>query len=41
MDRKILCFEKARPENTEGTLRIAKRPVEELGIKTILVASLP
>lgn len=32
-------FENARPENTERTLEIARKRAEELGIKTILVAS--
>ncbi|MEA3460139.1 MAG: pyruvate kinase alpha/beta domain-containing protein [Chloroflexota bacterium] len=32
-------FENSGPENTERTLGIAKRRAEELGIKTILVAS--
>jgi hypothetical protein len=39
MDGKIVYFEKAGPENTEAALRIAKQRAEELGIKTILVAS--
>jgi hypothetical protein len=39
MDGKIVYFEKTGPENTEEALRIAKKRAEELGIKTILVAS--
>jgi hypothetical protein len=39
MDGKIVYFETTGPENTEATLRIAKQRAEELGIKTILVAS--
>jgi hypothetical protein len=39
MDGKIVYFEKIGPENTEATLRIAKQRAEELGIKTILMAS--
>ena len=39
MDGKIVYFEKTGPENTEAALRIAKQRAEELGIKTILVAS--
>ncbi len=39
MDGKVVYFEKTGPENTEATLRIAKQRAEELGIKTILVAS--
>jgi hypothetical protein len=39
MDGKIVYFEKTGPENTEATLRIAKQRAEELGVKTILVAS--
>lgn len=39
MDGKIVYFEKTGPENTEVVLRIAKQRAEELGIKTILVAS--
>ena len=39
MDGKIVYFEKTGPENTEAVLRNAKQRAEELGIKTILVAS--
>jgi hypothetical protein len=39
MEGKIVYFEKTGPENTEATFRIAKQRAEELGIKTILVAS--
>jgi hypothetical protein len=39
MEVKALYFEKPGPENTEGTLKIAKKRAEELGIKTIVVAS--
>ncbi len=39
MESKTVYFEKAGSENTEQVLRIAKQRAEELGIKTILVAS--
>jgi len=39
MERKIVYFEKNAKENTEVTLSIAKARAEELGIKTILLAS--
>jgi hypothetical protein len=39
MDGKIVYFEKAGPENTEATLLIARQRAEELGIKTVLIAS--
>ena len=39
MEGKIVYFEKVGRENTEETFRIAKKRAEELGIKTILVAS--
>jgi len=39
MERKIVYFEKVGRENTEVTLSIAKARADELGIKTILVAS--
>ncbi len=39
MEGKVVYFEKTGPENTEVVLRIAKQRAEELGIKTILVAS--
>ena len=35
----VTYFEKLRKENTQRTLELAKRRAEELGIKTILVAS--
>ena len=39
MEGKTVYFDKVGPENTEVTLRIAKARAEELGIKTILVAT--
>ena len=39
MEGKIVYFEKSGPENTEAVLRIAKQRAEELGIKTVLIAS--
>ena len=39
MEAKTLYFEKAGIENTETTLKIAKKRAEELGIKTIVIAS--
>ena len=39
MELKTVYFENPGKENTEETLRIAKQRAEELGIKTILVAS--
>ena len=39
MEAKIVYFEKPGKENTSETLRLAKRRAEELGIKSILVAS--
>ena len=39
MELKTVYFENPGSENTEEVLRIAKRRAEELGIKTILVAS--
>ena len=39
MDGRITYFEKAGPENTEATLRMAKQRAGELGIKKILIAS--
>lgn len=39
MEVKTVYFEKAGVENTEATLKIARRRAEELGIKTIVVAS--
>ncbi len=39
MESKTVYFEKPGGENTEAVLRIARQRAEELGIKTILVAS--
>ena len=39
MEGKIVYFEKPGPENTEEVLRIARARAEELGIKTIVVAT--
>ena len=39
MELKTVYFEKPSEENTETVLRIARQRAEELGIKTILVAS--
>jgi hypothetical protein len=39
MEIKAVYFEEKGPVNTETTLSIAKKRAEELGIKTILVAS--
>jgi hypothetical protein len=39
MEGKITYFDKVGPDNTDETLRIAKQRAEELGIKTILIAS--
>jgi len=39
MEIKTVYFEKTGKENTEATLSIAKKRAEELGIKTIVVAS--
>ena len=39
MELKTVYFEKPGSENTEEVLRITKQRAEELGIKTILVAS--
>ncbi len=39
MEVKTVYFEKPGIENTETTLKIAKKRAEELGIKTIVVAS--
>lgn len=39
MEGKIVYFEKPGPENTEEVLRIAKARAEELGIKTVVVAT--
>ena len=40
MEAKIVYFENTGKENTEETLHIAKQRAEELGIKTIVVASI-
>jgi hypothetical protein len=39
MEGKITYFNKVGPDNTNETFRIAKERAEELGIKTILIAS--
>ena len=39
MELKTVYFKKPGVENTDEALRIAKQRAEELGIKTILVAS--
>ncbi len=39
MDLKTTYFENPGKENTEEVLRIARQRAEELGIKTIVVAS--
>ena len=39
MERKIVYFENVGRENTEETLALAKKRVDELGIKTVIVAS--
>lgn len=39
MDAKIVYFEKTGPENSEAVLSIVKQRAEELGIKTVLIAS--
>ena len=39
MEVKTVYFEKTGAENTEETLKIAKKRADELGIKTIVVAS--
>ena len=39
MESKIVYFENTDADNTDQTLLIAKRRAEELGIKTVLVAS--
>jgi hypothetical protein len=36
---KTVYFEKAGPENTEETLKLAKMRAEELGIRNVVVAS--
>ena len=39
MESKIVYFDKPGIENTDEVLRIVKQRAEELGIKTIVVAS--
>ena len=39
MESKIVYFEKPGSQNTEAVLNIAKKRAEELGIKTIVVAT--
>ncbi|MFH1651954.1 MAG: pyruvate kinase alpha/beta domain-containing protein [Chloroflexota bacterium] len=39
MEQQTVYFEKPGAENTDETLRIVKKRAEELGIKTVLVAS--
>ena len=39
MEGKIVYFDKVGRENTEATLSIARKRADELGIKTVLVAS--
>ena len=39
MEEKIVYFDKPGIENTEEVLRIAKKRAQELGIKTIVVAT--
>jgi len=39
MELKTVYFEKPGSENTEAVLRIARQRAEELGIKTVIVAS--
>lgn len=39
MEGKITYFDKVGPDNTEATFSIAKKRADELGIKTILIAS--
>jgi len=39
MEGKVVYFEQPGPENTEEVLRIVKARAEELGIKTIVVAT--
>jgi len=36
---KVACFEKPGHENTGATLRIARQRAEELGIRTVVIAS--
>jgi hypothetical protein len=39
LEIKTVYFEKAGIENTEATLKIARKRAEELGIKTVVIAS--
>jgi hypothetical protein len=39
LEKKIVYFEKAGKVNIDATLRLAKERAEELGIKTIVLAS--
>jgi uncharacterized protein len=39
MEGKIVYFDKVGPDNTDETFRTAKKRADELGIKTILIAS--
>jgi hypothetical protein len=39
MEGRITYFDKVGPDNTDETFRIAKQRAQELGIKTILIAS--
>ena len=39
MKKTIVYFEKAGPENTSETLKLAKERADELGIKDIVIAS--
>jgi len=39
MEEKIVYFDKPCPGNTEEVLRVAQKRAQELGIKTIVVAT--
>jgi len=39
MELKVVYFEKPGPENSEAALRLARQRAEELGTKTVVVAS--
>jgi len=39
MEEKIVYFDKPGPGNTEEVLRLARKRAQELGIKTIVVAT--
>ncbi len=39
VEAKAVYFERPGPENTVRTLRLARKRAQELGIKTVLVAS--